>query len=400
MKLTQSAVDSLLLPPGSSDHVVWDDDIAGLGVRLRPSGKTWFYRYRIGARQPRITLGATSVVTAQQARKTAAQLYARVKLGEDPAADRADARSLASETFERAARQYLDEQRASWRPGSFANVERHLLRHAQALHRLELSKAADRRTLATLLTRIASTSGPVEANNMHGSLMKFYRWADGKGLLGDNVSNPLLNVPKAPTNGPRSHVPTDEEVAKIWHACSGDDFGDLVKLLVLTAARRGEISDLRWDEVVADDLIRIPGKRIKNGKERAIPLSEAAQRILRSRHRGGRPLVFGRGDGGFSGWSRAKRELDARAGVSGWTLHDLRRYAATAMTDEKLAPPHIVEACLGHVVGSVVARTYNWAAYLEETRAALDLWAQRIEALTTGAKAPATIVGFRRRKTS
>jgi integrase len=396
MKLTQSAVDSLALPPGKTDQVFWDEDVPGLGVRLRPSGKTWFYRYRIGARQPRISLGAAGVISAQAARKAAGLLYAKVKLGEDPASVRADARAASGETFERAARQYLDEQKASWRPGSFANVERHLLKHASPLHRVDLVKAADRRGLATLLTRVAAASGPVEANNAHSSLMKFFRWADGKGLLGDMVANPLLNVPKAPTNGPRSHVPTDEEVVKIWHACAGDDFGDLVKLLVLTAARRGEISDLRWDEVVAENLIRIPGKRIKNGEERAIPLSEAAQRVLRSRHRGGRPLVFGRGDNGFSGWSRAKRDLDDRSGVRGWTLHDLRRYAATKMTDEKIAPPHVVEACLGHVVGSAVARTYNWSSYLEEKRVALDLWGARIEALVSGAKAPAKVVGFRR----
>ena len=107
--------------------------------------------------------------------------------------------------------------------------------------------------------------------------------------------------------------------------------------------------------------------------------------------REGRDLVFGSRAGPFSGWSKAKTELDARmlaalkaergamAVLEPWRLHDLRRTAATRMGDLGVQP-HVVEAVLNHVSGSKagVAGIYNRAAYRDEKRAALALWADRV----------------------
>ena len=92
MKLTSDTVAKLKLPPGKTEHTVWDDAIAGFGVRLRPDSATYFFRYRHGKRQPRITIGAVSAMTNAKARAKAEELYARAKLAEDPAAARAEAR--------------------------------------------------------------------------------------------------------------------------------------------------------------------------------------------------------------------------------------------------------------------------------------------------------------------
>ena len=87
--------------------------------------------------------------------------------------------------------------------------------------------------------------------------------------------------------------------------------------------------------------------------------------------------MFGIGRGGYSGWSRSKEALDAAAKVAPWTLHDLRRTAATRMADLGVEP-HIIEAALNHVSGhkSGVAGIYNRSTYAAEKRAALDLWAR------------------------
>jgi integrase len=399
MKLTQKVVDALMLSPGETERVVWDEDVPGYGVRVRTAGAVFFFRYRFGARQPRVTIGSTRALTAQDARKIATKLYARVKLGEDPAGDRTDARARADETMGLAIKRYLIGQRATWRAGSFANVDRHLMKHARPLHRLELDKAADRRTIATLLNRVAATSGPVEANNAHASLSKFFGWAIGHGLL--DGSNPLVGIPKAPTSGPRSHVPTDAEITKIWNALRPNDFGDAVRLLTLTACRRNEIGDLAWNEVdLAAGVIRLPAARTKNGQARAVPLSAPARPILQARQANGRARVFGAGQGGFSGWSRAKHDLDVRAGVAGWSLHDLRRYFSTTMNTEVIAAPHIVEACLGHAVGDRTTRTYNWTTYQEQVRVALELWGQRVMQLVSGELKSPAVVSLRRRKSA
>jgi integrase len=412
MKLTKDTVAKLALPTGNTEDVVWDDDISGFGVRLRPRSATFIFRYRHGARQPRITIGAVSAISVQQARSAAAQLYARVRLGEDPAGARAEARLRANETMQLALRQYLTHMQAKLRPGSFENVDRHLMKHAAPLHRLELAKAAERRTVATLLAKIASTSGPVEANSMKGSLSGFFEWTIGQGLL--EGTDPTIGMANAPINGPRTHVPTDAEMVKILCALRDDDYGDIVRLLTLTLCRLSEIGGLHWDEVdFTAGLIRLPAARTKTDVARDVPMSKLVREILQRRHQqwdGSRTLVFGTGEGGFSGWSRAKRDLDRRAGVTGWTHHDLRRYGSTTMNNEAIALPHIVEACLGHVVlrhvtdqGQIipsqsVERRYNYATYPEQVRAALELWGDRVMQLISGELKPAKILALRRRK--
>lgn len=84
----------------------------------------------------------------------------------------------------------------------------------------------------------------------------------------------------------------------------------------------------------------------------------------------------------YSGYSKGKRSLDASADLHDWTLHDLRRTAATGMARAGV-PPHVVERILNHVTGTFggVAGVYNRFQYLPEMRQALELWERHIERL-------------------
>jgi integrase len=395
MKLTKAAVAGLTLPKDKADHFEWDDDVPGFGLRLREGGsRTWVLRYRNANRQQRtFTIGTASAISAAQAREAAVRLYARVKLGEDPSGERAEAAMKAGETMELALHQYLARKRQELRPGSYEGVERHLLKHSRPLHRRGLG-TIDRRTIAALLTKIANASGPVESNNVRGTLEGFFGWVIAQGLLEGN--NPVSGTVKAVINGPRTHVPTDSDVVAIYNASLPGDFGDITKLLIYTAARLSEIGLLGWNEVdLAAGVIKLPAQRAKTGVARDIFLSEPARQILRARPRNSRTLVFGTGQGGFSGWSHAKRDLDQRAGIVGWRLHDLRRYFSTTMNAEGIVPPHVVEAALGHAVGDRISRTYNLAAYGAQVRTAMDLWGQRVMRLVTGETSPAAVIDLR-----
>jgi integrase len=74
----------------------------------------------------------------------------------------------------------------------------------------------------------------------------------------------------------------------------------------------------------------------------------------------------------ISGFSKAKARIDTLSGVDDWTLHDLRRSAATHMARLGVAPKH-VEMVLGHATEGVAGIYYRYE-YLAEKRAALDLW--------------------------
>src|SRR5262249_58669487 len=97
MKLTQANIDRATLPAGKSEAIFFDDELPGFGLRLRAGGsKTWIIQYALGAKQRRMTLGSGKLLNPSKARSTARDLLASVRLGNDPAAERKEARAKAS----------------------------------------------------------------------------------------------------------------------------------------------------------------------------------------------------------------------------------------------------------------------------------------------------------------
>jgi integrase len=172
-------------------------------------------------------------------------------------------------------------------------------------------------------------------------------------------------------------------------------FGPLVNLLLVTAQRRDEVAGMEWSEI---DLVKgvwtLPRHKDKNDRVHEVQLSEAAIEVLRSLPRLGDGLVFTTtSETAVSGFPKAKRRLDigmlqakraevgARKGnaIPGWTLHDLRRTAATGMARLNI-PPHVVDKVLNHVSGTIhsVAAVYNRFAYIDDRRAALEAWGRYV----------------------
>ena len=377
MKLTTKSVDKLVLPPGKSEAFFWDDDVPGFGCRLRDTGAlsvTFVFQYRIGRRQRRLTLGAASALSAPAARAMAVTVYAKVKLGHDPAGEKDKAAAVQGDTFEATLQPYLARQRQRLRPRSMVEITRRLVVNAGSLHRMPLT-AIGRRDIAKLAARLSATSGPVTANCTIASLSAFFAYCVRDGLCD---ANPAAFVNKLP-QAARERVLSLDELAKVWRATEGDDsYSTIVKLLLLLGCRRQEIGALTWKEIDLDAaLIRLPSERVKNGRAREIPLSAPALEILASLEpRGDRGFVFGRR--GFTNWAGAKAALDRRAQLATpWVLHDLRRAISTHLNNLGVAP-HVVESILGHHVGGV-ASVYNKAGYVSERRKALDRWAAIVE---------------------
>jgi hypothetical protein len=171
-----------------------------------------------------------------------------------------------------------------------------------------------------------------------------------------------------PSVGARTRLLDDGELAAIWRAAGSGQFDSIVRLLMLTGARREEIGGLRWSEIDLDRaVIVLPGERTKNSREHVVALSTDAISILKAQprrlDRGGAPrdLVFGHGMRGYSGWSKSRRELDARLEAAGtpvpdFVLHDFRRALSTWLHEAGF-PPHVVERLLGHLQPGLAAST-------------------------------------------
>jgi integrase len=384
VKFTIGSTSALKLPAGKVDHIEFDDEIPGFGLRFREGGARWVFQYKIGTKHRRMTLGQYPALKVPEARKQAGELHAKVKLGLDPAGEKAENQARAGETFASCLDLYLEKRRQEekLRPTTLSEIERHLTRNLKPLHGLRIDKV-DRRAIAAELSRLAVESGPVQANRTRSSLAKFLKWCAGEGFID---ANPAMFTNKNPEH-PRDRVLTVLELAAIWNALAAGDFGDILKLLMLTGQRRDEIADLRWEEVdLCCGLITLPPTRTKNHRRHTVPLSDAAITILEGPERN-RPLVFGRGQGGFSGWSQCKRRLDQRLTIPPWTIHDLRRSVSTGLGDLG-TQPHVVEAVLNHISGTKagVAGLYNKSAYEAEKESALASWAKHLMAAVNGAR--------------
>ena len=271
MKLTDTNVSKLALPPGKTDAFFWDDDVTGLAVRLRSGGAkpTWVFQYRSGYRSRRMTLGAVSAMSASAARARAIQLYAQVKAGGDPASEKAKATAEQGETFLASLNVYLKRQAERLRRRSFLEVRRHLVTHCKPLHKTPLAEIG-RTDIARVVSHLADSAGKVTANRIGSSCAAFFGWVIREGLV-DN--NPAATLNKQVETS-RSRTLSDSELRTIWKATGAtDQYGSIVRLVLLTGCRREEVGGLVWSEIDFDSAtITLPPERTRTKREHIVPL--------------------------------------------------------------------------------------------------------------------------------
>ena len=181
-----------------------------------------------------------------------------------------------------------------------------------------------------LLDRIEDDSGARMADLTLAFLRRIFNW---HATRTDRFSSPIIRG-MARVNAKehaRSRILNDDELRAVWKAADEGDgpFPALVKFLLLTAARRNEAMSMTCDELSGADWI-LPAARNKTKQELVRPLSAAARAVLGAQPQiAGCPYAFtsnGRTPIGTGAWF--KKRFDKACGVTGWTLHDLRRTAA------------------------------------------------------------------------
>jgi integrase len=417
MKLTAANVKTLTVPTGKTEITHYDDDVKGFGVRCKASGaRSYVMSWKVKALggkfdHRRVTIGAVSDIEFGKAKNRAKDLKADIRKGADPATEIQTAKLDAAHTYEATAAQFLDTLQTRdtpYRPRAFKEIKRHLTKNAAPLNKKQVGKIT-RDDITTVFDAVTKNNGAVTANRMLTSLSVFFAWALPRYRL---PANPCIGIEKNEEKT-RDRALTPAELRLVWNATGDDDYGSIIKLLALTGQRESEIGGLRRSEI-HEALIILPPERTKNKRAHIVPLSSAALAIIDAQEkREDRDLIFGRGEGGFSGWSKSKERLDERIkkanggkAIEHWTLHDLRRtfrtYASGGLARDKFEKLSARDKELArglrireHVLGAVqnhvsvyktgITAVYDLSDYDQEKREALDAWAARLELIISDA---------------
>jgi integrase len=375
-KLTRESVVGLTEP----GRIYFDSDLVGFGYKvhrcadgkIRPS---WIVQYRVDGRQRRQKLGDAARLNADAARKKALVWLGKVADGIDPAAQKESARAATALTFSAAVKQYLDLKRLEVRASSLRLTTLYLCnkRYFGALHTTPLTKVT-RSDVATALNKITLASGAHTVSRARAHLSAFYTWCMKNGHCDLNPVIATVNPKIGPS---RERVLDDRELAAVWKACPDSEYGKIIKLMLLTGCRRGEIGGLKWSEIDLDGgTITLPPERTKNGRQHVLPLPPLALEIIASvPHRVGRDPLFGERASGFTRW----QTHHLKDGCAPWTPHDLRRTFRTGLGRLGI-PPHIAEMCINHRKGGVEA-IYDRYRYDREMKNALAIWSDHIASI-------------------
>jgi integrase len=385
MRLTKDTISKLTLPPGKGDYRAPDDEVRGLYVRIRSDTprRVWVIRFPDDRWQ---TIGDVTQIEPADARKIARRRFAEAELGGDPIAAKAKAQAEARQKLGAVSDQYLDDAKDTLRTSTWRAYQ-HYFAVQWGPFRSRPLRSITRADVADRLRVIKKEHGVTSAARARSTLSALYAWAITQGRADEN---PVIGtLDPGEDLEPRDRTLTPDEIRAVWASCRDDDFGKIVKLLLLTACRRDEIGGLKWDELDLDaGTLSLPKERTKSGRALKLRLPEIAVDILRSVPQR-REFVFGNRGGAFSRWSYEKMSMDKRIAEAGhlvapWRLHDLRRTARTGMG--KLGvKPHIAELVLNHVGHKIgVGGTYDKYDYGPEIAAALALWADHIRSLVDG----------------
>lgn len=406
----------------------FDSHATGLCLRVSEGHKSWNFCFTMRKKRARMLLGSYPAMSLADARGKAIEMRGYLEQGKDPRVVTGEIREreyASVMTVADLVESYLLRRTSTKR--SADEIARRLRKNVSGVDAegKKLEKASPgcigrvrlpdlhRRDITRCIDAVKDRGADIEANRVFEDLRAMIRWARGRGDLDQNLMEGMAKPTEAVT---RDRVLSDDEIRTMWAALADADMREstrrLIKLCLITGQRVGEVAGMTRREYSDNQrLWTIPAERSKNKHEHVVPISDMAAAIIHEQladvevlcRRKRRPVpdfIFP-GPGGKAPVTGAavakaiKREETTKEGeatimgIVPWTAHDLRRSAATHMEELGISP-FVVGHVLNHVSmtkASITSKVYARYDYLAEKRAALDLWADRLQGIVLGGAA-------------
>ena len=344
IKLTDARIGKL--KAREIEYMVWDTRIAGFGVRVRPTGhKSYVYHRHAKGQSRKFTLGPVALGSVDKARHDCMEVWGGMQSGKRvEGADGAQAPL------------FRDFVAGSWRAACYEPCK-------------QSTKTSKDWALNNQLLPVFGAL-PLDKMNRSGVI----RWFEGYSTTAPGGANSALLVFRQIMNHAisRGHIETNptrglkrnprpkltrflsrEEIGHLHEVLDGCEPRqpsckaqvDIIRLLLLTGCRTGEILKLRWQEVDGDTL------ELEDSKTgpRQVLLSPEARAIIERQPRSGSPWVFPspvnptRARVDLSLWKKVRK----LAGIEDVRLHDLRHTFASQAAMQGIPLP-VVARLLGH----------------------------------------------------
>src|SRR5215471_13638524 len=353
--------------------------------------KSWIFRYVRNGTARHVGMGSCDYVTLSEARERAIEYRRMLARGEDPLdtkrgikleRQRAEARS---KTFRECAIEYISAHEQTWRGNASrqqwtASLEQHAFPKIGNISIADITVTDVLAVLDPIARKIPETAGRVRHR-----IAKILDWAHARDLRSnDNPARRPNLLPKK--KKAREHFAAMPYIAvpafmhELLHRPSM--VARALELLILTAARPGELFGMRWSEIdLASAMWTIPGERMKSGRPHRVPLSSRAVQLLADLPREGAFAFVGRSPGTRSN-PHGLRRLLHRMGHN-ITAHGFRASFRTWAAERTNFAREVVEAALAHVVGDAAEQAYIRADMLARRRQLMEAWSEYCSKLDT-----------------
>jgi len=329
LNLTDLAIQRLPHPAtGQERH--FDTQLPGFGITVGTKTKTFIVV--TGTDRKLTTLGRYPSVSLKTARSEAKRILA------DPST------AKTSKAYPEAVQSFLAAKKTNTKPATYTKYKYYL-------ERLPFTGPVSNISKRDFSEKLQLWNGKSRAQNACFVVMKtFLNWCYTEDIID---RHPLFKSRAPNVERSRDRVLTDDELTKVWHAADFQPYGYIIRLLILTGARKMEVRTLVHEGE------HITFKDTKNGTDHTLPVTPLIRAHLMD-------------DYSFNNWQREKERLDKRCGVYSWTVHDLRRTWATNAIRHGVSSD-VVERVLNHKQGGIKAVYQRWQYVPEMAKALLTV---------------------------